>query len=143
MHKTQNNCTSNVQNEDLTSVNIPRSEQNDHLHERAGGDQGISRVAHDTAARRDAATLNAFPEEQSSTASQLYRHYERNTRDEQANRTEHEDRGGDYNDNISSNRNHDNQMRPHRVQWREAEYDPSAMRSENSINSRIQEPKRL
>ena len=138
-NSSQNNCTGNVQNEDPTSANIPRSEQNNHLNERAGGDQGISRVAHDTSARRGAATLNALPEEQRSTASQLYRDYERDTRDEQANRTDYEDRGRDYHDNISSNRNHDNQMRPLRVQWREAEYDSSERRSDNSINNRIQE----
>ena len=140
-NSSQNNCTGNEQNEDPTSADIPRSEQNNHLNERAGGDQGISRVAHDTSARRDAATLNAFPEEQRSTASQLYRHYERDTRDEQADRRGFEDRGRDYYDNISVNQSQDKHRRPPRVQWREAEYDSSERRSDYTVNSRIQEPR--
>ena len=139
----QNNYTGAMQNDGPTSAYNASAGQSVQLQDGAGGDQGISRVAHDTAERRNAATLNALPEEQRSTASQLYRHYERDTRDEQANRTDCEDRGRDYSnyDNISSNRNHDNQMRPLRVQWREAEYDPSERRSGNSINNRIQEPR--
>ena len=91
-----------MQNDDPTSAYNASDGQSVQLQDGAGGDQEISRVAHDTTARRDAATLNALPVEQRSTASQLDRHYERDTRDEQANRTDYEDRGRDNSkyDNI-------------------------------------------
>ena len=133
----QNNYTGAVQNDGPTSAYNASAGQNVQLHDGAGGDQEMGREAHDTAAGRDTTTFNAVPIDQRSTVSQTYRYYERDTRDEQADRTGYEDRGRDYYDNTSVNQSQDKHRRPPRVQWREAEYDPSERRSDNSINSRI------
>ena len=139
-HSSQNNCTDSIQNGDQRSADLPRTEQNPLVEGRAGGDHMTGRIAQDMARCSGATTVNTvLPEDHQSTASQQYREYNWENRDEQAPGTRYYDRSCSYYEDTSLNRNQVDQQRPYSVHWGEPGYNPTERYTENMLRSRAQD----
>ena len=139
-NSSQNNCTDSIQNGGQRSADLPRTEQNPLVEGRAGGDHMTGRIAQDMARCSCATTVNTvLPEDHQSTASQQYREYNWENRDEQAPGTRYDDRSSSYYEDTSLNRNQVDQQRPYSVHWGEPGYNPTERYTENMLRSRAQD----